>query len=205
MSPLFSIWILATLIMQKFESGTWKLSGSPEMSCMFRFEKNGRFQFSYIYGAVDRMAGGTYSVDGDTIKLNSNKIPGQDVNVTKSEKRNGNIIIRIMDGTDFLKQYAIAYYGTQEKYERVGSDKNGIIEIPHNSAPQVWVSHSLFPDFPTLIKDENSNDTYFEVSYKPSLAEVSFKGIDLFIKEGYITCLPNSLLPFEDIRFYKID
>ncbi len=37
----------------------------------------------------------------------------------------------------------------------------------------------------------------------PSLANVTFKAIDLFIKGDELTCLPNYFMPFDNIRFVK--
>lgn len=185
--------------------GTWKLSGSPEMVCMFRFEKNGKFSFTYIYGAVDRNAEGTYSIEGDTIKLQSMKPAGEDVVVVKSEKREGNITIQVVDQQQFLTQYAIGHFMNDGKHDRVESDSHGRIVLPVVTTEKVWVSNDLFPDVPSMIRDVNDSNTYFEVSFKPSLAEVSFKGIDLFIKDDHLTCLPNSLLPILDAAFYKMN
>ncbi|MBP7238830.1 MAG: hypothetical protein KBA14_01280, partial [Saprospiraceae bacterium] len=60
-----------------------------------------------------------------------------------------------------------------------------------------------FPDIPTLIKDKNNPNNYFEVSLLPTLGQVSFKGIDLFIKGDTLTCHPNYFMPFENIQFVK--
>jgi hypothetical protein len=53
-----------------------------EMVARFNFTKAGTFQFLFSYGAVDRTASGTYTIEGNKIKLKSNKEPGRDFTVT---------------------------------------------------------------------------------------------------------------------------
>ena len=50
-----------------------------EMVAGFNFSAAGTFQFFYSYGAVDRSAAGTFMVEGNTIKLQSSKEPGKDL------------------------------------------------------------------------------------------------------------------------------
>lgn len=40
-----------------------------EMVAAFNFTSDGRFEFFYSYGAADRSATGSFTVDGDTLKL----------------------------------------------------------------------------------------------------------------------------------------
>lgn len=53
-----------------------------EMASGFNFTADGKFQFFFSYGAVDRNATGTFSVTGNTLQLKSDKEPGKDFSVT---------------------------------------------------------------------------------------------------------------------------
>ena len=65
-----------------------------EMASGFNFSKDGKFQFFYTYGAVDRTASGSFIVEGDTLKLKSDKEPGKDFTITsQSMQGNGYSII----------------------------------------------------------------------------------------------------------------
>lgn len=57
------------------------------MAAAFYFSADGKFQFEYFYGAVDRMAQGTYTVIGDTLKLKSDKEAGKDFTVEKQSQK----------------------------------------------------------------------------------------------------------------------
>jgi hypothetical protein len=60
-----------------------------EMASGFNFSKDGKFEFFYVYGSVDRNAAGSFTVEGDTLKLTSNKEPGKDFYTNQTiEKRN---------------------------------------------------------------------------------------------------------------------
>ena len=57
------------------------------MASGFNFSADGKFEFFFTYGAVDRSAAGTFTVAGDTLKLKSNKEPGKDFSITGQSKQ----------------------------------------------------------------------------------------------------------------------
>ena len=65
-----------------------------EMVAGFNFLPDGKFQFFYSYGAVDRSATGTFSIKGDTLKLKSDKEAGKDFTIAdQSKQQNGYTLI----------------------------------------------------------------------------------------------------------------
>ena len=73
-----------------------------------------------------------------------------------------------------------------------------------NHCDKIYVSCEIFPDIPTLIKDENNTNNRFEVSLLPIVQEVSFKGIDFKIEDdSTISCYPNYVFMMENIRFHR--
>jgi hypothetical protein len=184
-------------------SGVYTLRGIHDMAAAFRFTPDGKFQFNYIYGVVDRVAEGTYTIAGDTVKLASRKAPGADFTILMQAKHGRQVTIQVVDPGPHMKSYVVAFYGTTDAFEVARADKEGRIVIPDANPKQVYLRHELYVDIPTLIRDEGNANTYFEVGMNPSLAEVSFKAIDLFITEDGLTCHPNYFMPFERILFEK--
>ena len=184
-------------------AGEYNLIGIHDMASGFRFLKDGKFEFYYIYGAVDRSATGTYTIDGDTVKLHSDKDAGKDFPVTHESKKGKGYTIQATAPNEFLLGNITCIYFTGDKKEYAESDSKGLIHIDVPFCDTIYLRHELFPDFPSLIKDKNNPNNYFEVSLAPSLQFVTFKGIDFVLSKNELTCLPNYFLPFDNIRFVK--
>jgi hypothetical protein len=183
--------------------GVYALRGIQDMAAAFKFTPDGRFEFFYAYGAGDRNATGTYMVEGDTVKLKSDKEPGKDFKIDAQRKQGKGYTIKLNDADKNYLSYMSCFYFVGDKQELAEANKEGIIHIDLPEVDSLYVRHELAVDIPTLVKDKDNDNNYFEVSLLPSLGQVSFKGIDLFIKEDTLTCHPNYFMPFENIRFEK--
>jgi len=172
------------------------------MAAGFQFDGN-NFKFYCHYGAADRFAEGTFSVNHDTIVLKSNKVPGNDFNIVKQATVPGQYTVKVSDPNKFLIQYAVCLVIEGDKTARFTANKEGIIHFEAHKNAKVYIKHDLYPDIPTLLKDEQSTVNYFEVTLKPSLEQLSFKGIDLFLKEDGLTWHPNYFIGAENVRFEK--
>jgi hypothetical protein len=174
-----------------------------EMVASFRFLENGRFDFFYSYGAADRSASGTYITEGDTIKLKSDKEPGKDFTIVKQEKRDDGYCIKVTDPNPHLAGYVMAIYFINGQQQVAECNNLQEILIPERGVDKIYLQHRIFPDIPTLLKDDNTDSDYFEVTLNRSLEQVSFKGIDLFIKDDGLHCHPNYFMPVENMVFRK--
>ncbi len=183
--------------------GVYNLRGIHDMAAGFKFTPDGRFEFFYAYGAGDRQATGTYTIEGDTVKLKSDKEPGKDFKIETQRKQGKGYTIKVNDANTNYLSYVSCFYFVGETRELVAANNEGIIHIDLPEVDSLHVRHELAVDIPTLVKDKANDNNYFEVSLLPSLGQVSFKGIDLFIKEDTLTCHPNYFMPFENIRFEK--
>jgi len=161
------------------------------------------FKFYYYYGACERFAEGSFAVNKDTIVLKSNKTPGDDFTIVKQSTTAGRFVIKVIDPNRYITQYVSCFVITGEKTEQFSADHNGIIVFDAEQNSTVYVRHELFPDIPTLIKDEHNASNYFEVTLKQSLEQLSFKGIELFIKGDVLTWHPNYFIGEENVRFEK--
>lgn len=174
-----------------------------EMVASFRFLEDGRFDFFYSYGVADRSASGTYTIEDNILKLKSDKEPGKDFTVVKQEKRGEGFCIKVSDPNPHLAGYVLAIYFVNGQQQAAECNNQQEILIPEPAVDKIYLQHRIFPDIPSLLKDEASDSDYFEVTLNPSLEQVSFKGIDLFIKEDGLHCHPNYFMPVENIVFRK--
>lgn len=175
-----------------------------ELVSGFRFQENGTFDFFYSYGAADRSASGTFMVEGDTIKLRSKKEPGNDFRVNKQYKQGNGFIIKCDAPDPQLLPYMQCLVMNGKESSMYEAANDGIIKIDSDHCEKIYIRCLMFPDIPTLIKDERNTNNRFEVTLLAIVQEVSFKGIDLFIEnDDSITCLPNYVFMMDDIRFIK--
>ncbi len=186
-------------------SGEYDLTGVPEMAAAFRFTPDGKFEFYYIYGAADRMASGTYTREGDTIRLHSDKKPGKDFHIDRQYRRGSGYTIRIKSENPVLSRNVRCIYTIGDTQHVAYADDKGSIQFDDTICDKIFVQHGIFPDVATLIKDADNRNNVFELSLDPEIQKVSFKGVDLAIHDNTLTCPPSYIMPFEDIRFVKSD
>ena len=199
---LFFFFAPQTLIAQHKPFGIYTFN-KQEMSAQFYFTDDNHFEFVYAYGAVDRTSSGTFSMSEDTVKLHATKEPGKDFKVTKQSKKDKGYTIVAKAPNPYLQKHILALVIENGKEKYFESDENGIITISVSSCEKIYLQYTLFPDVFSLIKDESNDNNWFEVELQPSLAEVSFKGIDLILKGDELICPSNYFLQMENIRFVK--
>lgn len=195
--------MLAYAMAQKTMNANYHLTGIHEMAAGFQFKPDSTFSFYYIYGASDRNATGTYIIEADTVKLRSDKPAGKDFTIVKEAKKAGGYKIAVVEKNPYLQKHVIAVVMADEKQSVFESDENGIINIELPHCDKIYLQHRLFPDALSEIKDTANTNNYFEVTLNPSLQQVSFKGIDFYIRGDKLHCYSNYFMPFEDITFVK--
>jgi hypothetical protein len=200
---LFILFLPKTMTAQKTIEGVYSLVGIHDMAAGFRFTPEGQFEFFYIYGVADRNATGSYTLVGDTIKLKSDKEDGKDFPISKQSKKGSGYSIQVTAPNPYLLRNVTALYFIGDKQDVAYSDDKGVIQIDAAHCDKIYLTHEIFPDIACLIKDVDNPNNHFEVALSPTLAQVSFKGIDLVRKGDTLTCLPNYFMPFENIRFVK--
>lgn len=197
--------LLFNPIMAQTISGVYSLQGIREMASAFEFTEDGKFRFFYSYGAVDRFAEGTFSVDQNKIVLKSSKIGGNDFEILSQSTKSSKYRISVSAPNTYLLA-DILVVGIQGDLKfNYYTDEEGNVELNELNLDQILMQHPLYPDEPSIIKDSSNSNTYFEVALKPSLEQVSFKSIDLEIVGNELHCLPNYFMPFANIRFVKED
>jgi hypothetical protein len=198
-----SLFLNFTAMTQTEAAGEYQLVGIHDMVAGIRLTEQGTFDFYYVYGAVDRVAKGTYTLEGKTIKLKSEKEAGKDFTIIKQHKTGKGYTIKVAAPNAMLAQYVkvIVFKGKEQSVEFV--NKKGELHLSDGHIDRIYLQHELFPDIASEIKSETNDNNYFEVSLNPSLQMVSFKGVDFTLTNDTLTCLPNYFMPFENIRFVK--
>jgi hypothetical protein len=175
-----------------------------EMASGFNFTTDGKFEFFFSYGAVDRSATGTFSVEGDTLKLKSDKEPGKDFTVTSQSKQPKGYQLKFNNDNKYLVQNILCVFIAEVSKQEAYTDSNGEVSVDLAHCDTIYVQHTLFPDIVTLIKDKTDDNNRFILSLNPSLEQVSFKGINFKIEnDKTFTCTPNYFLDIPDIKYIK--
>ena len=175
-----------------------------EMASGFNFSADGKFEFFFTYGAVDRSATGTFTVTGDTLKLKSNKEPGKDFSITSQSKQGKGYTLSFSHPNKYLTANILCLFITNGKEQQVTTGSDGKVHIDLPDCDTIYVQHLLYPDIVTLVKDKANSNNNFTLSLNPSLEQVSFKGIDLtIVDDKTLSCLSNYFLPMPDIKFIK--
>ena len=104
-----------------------------EMVAGFNFSADGKFQFFYSYGAVDRNATGTFSVHGDTLQLKSDKEAGKDFTIKMQSKQAKGYTIIFSDPNQFLiKDILCIFFVNGKKQESYSNSKGeAYIDLPN--------------------------------------------------------------------------
>lgn len=174
------------------------------MAAGFNFLADGHFRFFFSYGAVDRTAEGTFTIEGNTVKLKSKKEAGKDFTVTKQSKEAKGYTLTFIDKNKYLLSNILCVFFVNGKEQSVITDDKGIayLDLPH--CDSIYAQHLLFPDVYTMIKDKDNQNNQFSLSLNPTLSQVSFKGIDLKIESnGSLSWLPNYFLDLPNVKFTK--
>jgi len=175
-----------------------------EMVAGFNFLPEGKFDFFFSYGAVDRTATGTFTVEGNVLKLKSDKVGGKDFTITSQSKAGKGYTIKFQDANKYLlANIHCMFFIGEKKYDEF-TDQNGEVKVEFAHCDKIYVQHDLFPDIVTIIKDENNTNNNFTLTLNSSLGQVSFKYIDFKIDDDKtISCIPNYFMMLEDIKFKK--
>lgn len=174
------------------------------MVAAFNFLQDGKFQFFYSYGAVDRSASGTFKIEGDTLKLNSNKVAGHDFTTISQTREGTGYTIIFTHPNKYLLKNILCIFFLKGRQQKIWSDDNGRAHLDALHCDSIYVQHALYPDILTPVKDDKNEHNIFALALNPSLEQVSFKGIDFKIESAdRITCIPNYFMEMTGIEFVK--
>jgi hypothetical protein len=164
-------------------AGEYSLRGFREVGSGLRLNADHTFEFYYTYGASDRRAVGTWSLDSGSVVLQGSKRKGHDFDL-KSRAREGGSgkVIRISDPNTFLQQSVVCFAYTERDTLIEETDSDGIARFAADGIRRIELVHGLFPDEPTAIDCSHDPSSYFEFTLNPSLGEVVFDGVEVKVE-----------------------
>jgi hypothetical protein len=165
-----------------FKPGEYYLEGVREVGSGLRFNADNTFDFFFSYGAVDRIAAGTWHQKGDRLILEGPPKPEKDFVLVNSKKSGGRqLTIRITNpNRNYLSGiYCIIETAAGQLEGR--SDQDGLIVIETTGVKQFNLVHSYFPDRLSTYDVQDLSHNYFEFTIDPHIADVEFKNISLKI------------------------
>ena len=156
-------------------AGDYSLHGFREVASGLRLSADHTFEFFYTYGASDRQASGTWSLDSGTVVLQGSKKKGQDFKLRKSAREGGpGMVIKISDKNTYLQQSVVCFAFTDRDSMIEESGIDGIVRFNADGIERIELIHAVFPDEPTIIDCSNDTSNYLEFTLNPSLGEVVF-------------------------------
>jgi hypothetical protein len=167
--------------------GEFYLRGVMEVSSGFKFNEDHTFEFFFAYGALDRIAKGSWMQYGDSIILNNSPKPSLDFKLLRAEK-NGKkeITIKITGANQMVLRniYGSVKYGDSVLQKR--SDQKGTMTFEKHHIEKISLIHEFWPDrFSVFDVDDPAKD-YFEFSIEPWIADVEFKNFVLILKDNLL-------------------
>lgn len=204
--PPLSLLFLLVALLRTNASGQG-LQGSyilrqQELTAVFTFKPEGRFDFIYSYGAIERAARGIYKRSGDTIYLQSDKPAGQDFRVT-ANKKGKPCLVKVNNEPTGMAFAVMALYTSGTDTLSALSDESGLITFKQRNVGQIWLQHRYYPDILTPVKSADQKGCRLEVDILPHLPQLSFGGIILTLQGDALLCPANYALPFENMRFVR--
>lgn len=164
------------------KSGEYYLQGVMEVGSGFRFNEDKTFDFFYAYGAMDRMAKGTWEQRGDSLILNNEPKPDKDFVLVQS-KRTGSkgIAIQIKDPNPMVLSHIYCRMKTANGILEGESDRSGRIAFEPATIQAISLIHAFWPDRFSVFEVTHPEHNYFEFTIHPKIAEVEFNNLVLRI------------------------
>lgn len=166
-------------------AGEYYLQGVMEMASGFKLNDDSSFQFFFSYGALDREGSGRWSLDGNTVILNSTGKSPEDFTLIKSATvAEAPFSIRVTGLPPAFFSYVYAKLKSGENSKTVKADKNGIITFNTNHAESIELLFELCPEKKFVYKVENSAVNYLEFKMEASITNMRFENFRLECSPG---------------------
>jgi hypothetical protein len=179
------------------------MQGVREMASGFQFHEDHSFHFFFSYGALDRIAKGTWEQRGDTIVLNTPRRPPLDFKLVRLEKRGGNqVVVRVTDAQNAFLQNVFTEVTTADTVFREQSTAEGPLHFPKQDVRQIALTHIFLNERFSVFDVAGTDADYFEFTIEPWIADVDFDNMMLVLKEERLTG-PHPLLGKEQFTYTR--
>ena len=166
------------------KSGEYYLQGVMEVGSGFRFNEDKTFDFFYSYGAMDRMAKGTWEQKGDSLILNNERKPDKDFVLVQSKHTSEKgITIQVKDPNTMVLGNIYGRIKSEKGILEGSSDKKGRLTFEPAPVQAISLIHAYWPDRFSVFQVAHPEHNYFEFTINPKIAEVEFHNLVLQIRE----------------------
>jgi hypothetical protein len=182
--------------------GTYYLEGVMEVGSGFQFNADHTFDFFFSYGALDRVAAGTWEQRGDSIILQHAK-PPHDFKLVQAKKTgSGRITIKITDSNTLLLQNVFAEVKCGGSVYRDGSNEEGQVVFEGCKPSRISLIHPYFSERFSEFEVTQPDADYFEFTIEPWIADVAFDGL-VFLLKGDTLTGPHPLLEPKEYTYTR--
>lgn len=195
--------------MQKDEiAGSYQLRGIMETAAGLELYPDGKFDFYYVYGAIDRHAYGSWEISNEQIILNSLYTDKTGYDILLSEQRTQprfTIYFPKADPFFISMQGAFAINGDQAEEQK--SDKKGWFLFQTGKAERIMLSNDLFPDRMITIENKDTSHNHIELAPNHDLLLIHFTAVEATMTEDVLHLNSGFLKGMHgdrDFKFYKV-
>jgi hypothetical protein len=176
----FIIPAMNALSVQSTVSGEYYLQGVMETASGFKLNEDSTFQFFFMYGAMDRAGEGTWSVQGDSIVLNSTRKAAPDYALVKSEAgEKDSIVIRMLDSNEMTSRYLYCIIKGGGVEQEAAFESDGAARFASQPLDSITILFEFAPEKISTFTIAQKDHHYFEFRFEPWIMEVFFHNFHL--------------------------
>jgi hypothetical protein len=164
-------------------AGIYHLHSVRETASGIKLNPDGTFQFFFSYGALDRYGSGNWTLENDTVILQSHPWSGKDFALIESSTSGRDITIKITDKNSFFPKHVFASLKNGENGSWQAPDTNGVIVFPQQELNVISLVFEFCPERFTFFPVTNKEHNYFEFRLEPWVMEVFFNNFTLQVKK----------------------
>jgi hypothetical protein len=176
----FIVLNMNTPTIQSTVAGEYYLQGVMETASGFKLNEDSTFQFFFMYGAMDRMGEGKWSVSGDSIIFNSRKKPVHDYALVKSERGEADsIVIRMADANEMLSRYLFCIIKGGGIEQEAAFESDGTVRFSPQPLDSITLLFEFAPEKISTFNITSKDHHYFEFRSEPWIMEIFFENFKL--------------------------
>lgn len=192
--------LMLNLNAQKNITGEYYLQGVMETASGFKLNDDSTFEFFFSYGALDRYGSGKWSMNKDSIILNSKPSPGKDFKLANSiASTNKFSIIKIEDSNTDLYRFVYCRVKTATEDSIFSFENDGNLVLPF-AADSIEFLSELCPERSSVFAIDKSPMIY-TFNFQPWILEVFFNQTAFHFKDDYL----EGKHPLLDDKVYRFE
>ena len=192
--------LMLNLNAQKNITGEYYLQGVMETASGFKLNGDSTFEFFFSYGALDRYGSGKWSMNKDSIILNSKPSPGKDFKLANSiASTNKFSIIKIEDSNTNLYRFIYCRVKTAIEDSIFSFGNDGSLVLPF-AADSIEFLSELCPERSSVFAIDKSSMIYM-FNFQPWILEVFFNQTAFHFKDDYL----EGKHPLLDDKVYRFE